>query len=93
MASEALPLDFISPALLLCDCPPYISEEPLGSAVSWPSMGRTYAVGFCSMELGLVMSEGGKAWLECWPVAKEEVSTRDGESQLGSRSRSLGDLR
>lgn len=45
------------------------------------------------MEPGLDMSEGGKVWLECWPLGKdeeEEECTLEGESQLASRS--LGDL-
>lgn len=50
-------------------------------------MGRTYAVGFWSMELDL-MSEGGKVWLGCCPLEKE--GSLEGESQLASRSR--GDL-
>lgn len=34
-------------------------------AWSWPSIGRTYAVGFCWTRLGLEARDGGKFWTQC----------------------------
>lgn len=34
-------------------------------AWSWPSIGRTYAVGFCWTRLGFEARDGGKFWTQC----------------------------